>query len=44
MGGWDRESLLIRACFRKANYEGQRVFAAAIERIYEEVSISPLFA
>ncbi len=37
MGGWDGESLLIRACFRKANYEGQRAFAAAIEQAVHRV-------
>ena len=35
--GRDAESLRIRACFRQANGEGQRAFAAAVERAVHAV-------
>ena len=34
---WDPESLRIRACFRQANGEGQRAFAAAVEKAVHAV-------
>ena len=34
---WDSESLRIRECFRRANYRGQKRFAAAVEKAIHRV-------